>query len=229
MPLAYQLESIDSISDEQKKLYKKSGDSYVLDISGEPQAEDVSGLKAKLDELMNEKKNEAEKRRQAEEKARLEAEEAAKKKGDFEALAKSYQEKIAAMEQQVAERDKLTAEQAVQAEAQRIAGTLSEGANQNILSRFIGDRLRYEDGSVKVTDKDGNLTISTLDQLSEEFKNNQEFASLIIATRASGGGAFGSSSGGGAAGKNFNDMNETERVKLFREHPEEFKRLSATE
>lgn len=77
-----------ALSEEFKKLYEQSGEEYVLKVDGLPPQEDVAGLKASHQKLLDEKKAESEKRRLAEEQARKESETKAKEKGEYEQLAK---------------------------------------------------------------------------------------------------------------------------------------------
>mgnify|MGYP001092409499 CR=1 FL=1 len=77
--LKFQLDSLDGVDEAVRALYTEKDGKFVLGIEGLPQQEDVSGLKAKVDELLGEKKLAEKKAREAEEAARLEREEAARK------------------------------------------------------------------------------------------------------------------------------------------------------
>jgi hypothetical protein len=81
----------------------------------------------------------------------------------------------------------------------KIAADLAEGSNIDLLSTFIDTRLSFQDGALKVTDGSGNLTISSLDDLKAEFKNDARFASLLKGNQSSGGGATGGNNSGSAA------------------------------
>ncbi len=225
--MKYKLKTLDGLSDEQKALYKACDDGFVLNIEGMPEPEDTAGLKAKNEALLAEKKAEADKRKKAEKEAQDAADAKAREKGDHESLLKSAEATIAELRGDIKTRDETAATSARDRVAMELAAELSEGHNQKILSRFISDRLRYEDGAVKVTDENGNLTISTVDQLKEEFKNNDSYASLVIGSRASGGGA-GGNNGGGAATK-FSDLSEKERVDLYKRSPEEYQAAKSAE
>lgn len=228
--LKYKLDSLDGLGEEQKALYEEKGGAFVLKVEGIPQGEDVSGLKAKLDELLSEKKAASEKAKQEAEKARKAEEEKAKKEGDFEALSKSYEQKIADLEAKL-EADRKAAEQdKISRQATLIAADLAQGANQEILSTFIERRLRLEGGEIKVTDEQGNLTISTVDQLKEEFRTNPKFGALVVASNASGGGAGDAKpASGGAGGKKFSEMSEQERTALYDKDPDEYRKLRDAE
>ena len=91
--LKFQLDSLDGVDESVRSLYTEKDGKFVLGIEGLPQPEDVSGLKSKVEELLAEKKSEADKRKAAEEQARLEREEALRKSGNVEELEKSWSEK----------------------------------------------------------------------------------------------------------------------------------------
>ena len=59
--------------------------------------------------------------------------------------------------------------------------------------------MKYHDDGVKVTDSSGDLTVSTLDDLKAEFKNDARYSSLLKGNQSSGGGASGGSNSGCAA------------------------------
>lgn len=230
MKLKYKVESLDGLTDEQKALYEEKDGVFYLQVDGMPQGEDVTGLKAKVQELLDEKKAESEKARTAAEEARQAKEEKAKKEGDFQALSESYEQKIKDLEAQLQKRDQAYAQKEIQRQSMLIASELSEGANQEILSTFIEKRLRLEGDEIKVTDENGNLTISTVDQLKEEFRSNPKFGALVVASHASGGGAGDARpTSGGAGGKKFTEMTEQERTELYRKDKEEYRRLRDAE
>lgn len=217
MSLKYKLKTLDGLSEAEKALYAEKDGEFYLVIEGLPEPKDDTGMKKKLDELLAEKKAEQAAKLQAEEVARKEAEEKAKLKGDHEALANSYKERIAQLEQEKAQQAELAAKQSIESKAMEIAASLAEGSNQKILSRFISERLRVENGEIKVTDANGNLTISTIDDLSKEFRSNQDFASLITASKASGGGGAQGGAGSGGAVKR-SEMTNAQKADYIKEH-----------
>lgn len=205
--LDYQRENLDGLDDGVKNLYQEKEGKFVLKVSGIPQGEDVSGLKSKIDELLAEKKTEAQKRKEAEENSRRIAEEAARKGGDVEALENSWKEKLSKREQELlGERDALTGQiksLTVGRTATDIASDLAVPGSAKALLPHIERRLSMEirDGqpTVIVLDANGKPSASTLDELKAEFAKDAAFAPLIRASDATGGGASGSKSGGGAA------------------------------
>ena len=179
---------------------------------------ETTNIKAKMDELLGETKAAKEARRKAEADAADEASRIAKEKGDFEQLHKSSEERY---QTTLGELDQLR--QGIAAEkktntAMRLATELADGPNAELLSTFIETRLVFSDESVKVADSKGQLTVSSLDDLATEFKNDPKFASLLKGNQSSGGGANGGNNSGGAATvktrAEFEALNPTERAKF---------------
>ncbi|WP_046489993.1 hypothetical protein [Pseudomonas veronii] len=211
MPLKYQLDTLEGVDDTVRALYTEKDGKFVLGIEGLPQQEDVSGLKAKVDELLGEKKAAEKARKDAEEQARLEREEAARKSGNVEELEKSWSEKYNRREAELngmleQERGTLSTQirdLTVGRTATDIASALAVPGSAKALLPHIERRLSVEqrDGKpvVVVLDQQGKLSAATLDELKAEFANDTAFAPLIAGSKASGGGAAGAGGGGGAA------------------------------
>lgn len=221
--LKYQItsEEFAQLEKSQQGFYTQKDEGYQLVVEGLPQGEDVTGLKSQLDTLLTEKKAEQAKRKEAEELVKREAEEKAKREGDYKQLFESsqaataqWQEKFTALQQQIEQGS-------ISQTAIKAATDIADGANAEILAEFLTRRLKMVDGQVKVTDVAGNLTVSTIEQLKEEFKNDSRWSSLVRGSQSSGGGA--ANPRGGAA-KEFKDMNESERKALLQTNPAEFER-----
>lgn len=158
-----------------------------------------AAMKAKMDELLTEAKKAKTAKREIEEQSQIERERIAREKGDFEQLHKSSEERyqstvreLEAMRQNVANEKRNNA-------AMKVATELADGPNAELLSEFIARRLKYHDDGVKVTDSSGDLTVSTLEDLKAEFKNDARYSALLKGNQSSGGGAAGGSNSGGAA------------------------------
>ena len=158
-----------------------------------------AAMKSKMDELLTEAKKAKTAKREIEEQSQVERERIAREKGDFEQLHKSSEERyqatvkeLEAMRQNVANEKRNNA-------AMKVATELADGPNAELLSEFIARRLKYHDDGVKVTDSSGDLTVSTLDDLKAEFKNDARYSALLKGNQSSGGGAAGGSNSGGAA------------------------------
>jgi hypothetical protein len=226
MTLKFQLDTLEGVDESIQTMYVEKGGKYVLNIEGLPQPEDVSGLKSKVQELLDEKKAADKARKDAEEQARLDREEAARKSGNVEELERSWSEKYARREAELngmleSERGTLSTQirdLTVGRTATDIASSLAIPGSAEALLPHIERRLSVEqrDGKpvVVVLDKQGRLSAATLDELKEEFANNTAFAPLIAGSKASGGGASGAGNGGGAAKGNIGG-NKDERTKAI--------------
>lgn len=209
--IKFQIDTLDGVDEAVRALYTEKDGKFVLGIEGLPQQEDVTGLKAKVDELLGEKKLAEKKAREAEELARTEREEAARKSGNVEELEKSWSEKYNRREAELngmleQERGTLSTQirdLTVGRTATDIASALAIPGSAKALLPHIERRLSVEqrDGKpvVVVLDQQGKLSAATLDELKAEFANDTAFAPLIAGSKASGGGAAGAGGGGGAA------------------------------
>jgi hypothetical protein len=208
--LKFQIDSLDGIDDAVKGLYEKKGDKYQLKVDGIPQGEDVAGLKAKVDELLAEKKDAQRKTKEAEDAAKAAAEEAARKNGDVSALEKSWQEKLAKREGELqAQIESLNGnvnKMLIDNVAVTMANEIALQGSADLLMPHIKSRLAAEqrDGQfvTVIRDKDGKPSAASLDDLKNEFANNPAFAPVIVGSKAAGGGASGGKQGGGAANQN---------------------------
>ena len=181
---------------------------------------EIERLRKHNETLLSEKKSETEKRKAEQAEKDKQAEELARKKGDFETLEKQYQDKIAGLERQLQDNIAERNADLIKAQSAKMASQLSSNPhNQEILQMLIEKRLTADNGTVKVTDINGNATISTLDDLVKEFKDGGKFDSLIDGTKASGTGSTGQNS------KSANEYTEAERVALATSNPTLFNQL----
>ena len=170
-----------------------------LQATNQELADQFDAIKNKNDELLTETKSAKEAKRKAEADAIAEKDRMAKESGDFESLYKSSSEKLQMTETTLSQlQGRIETEQKGNA-AMKIAADLAEGSNIDLLSTFINTRLSFQEGNLKVTDGSGNLTISSLDDLKAEFKNDPKFATLLKGNQSSGGGATGGNNSGSAA------------------------------
>jgi len=223
MALELELETLENVDESVRTLYKNENGKYVLDVNLNDKyipAESVAGLKTNHDKLLAEKKAAQRKAEESLEETRLAQEAAAKKNGDLESLTKSWQEKEAAYQTKLNQLEKKEAERIRDLAARDLASQLADGSNAKLLSRFISDRLKVEAGELKVLDKSGNLTISTLADLKKEFESDPDFESLRVGSLATGSGA--TRSGGGTVAnktitqKQFDSMTHFERSQFFK-------------
>ncbi|AYN94423.1 hypothetical protein EAW52_10855 [Pseudomonas sp. LTJR-52] len=237
MSLKYQLDSLEGLDDSVRALYTERDGKFFLSIEGIPESSETEGLKRKLNEILNERKEEKRRREEAERLAEQERaaaeEEKARKSGDIEALQKSWEEKhtrvLTEKEQTLATLQAQIQALTVGSEANRLASELAVQGSSRALLPHIKSRLSMEirDGKpvTVVLDHDGRPSALTLEELKNEFINDPAFAPLIVGSKATGGGAGGSRSGGAA--KSFNQLTGMERVELRRTNPAEYERLKA--
>ena len=188
-------ESFDTLDDSVKGLYSQGEDGYTLNVDGVPK-EDVSGLKRKIDELLTEKKTVQQKAIEAEESARLETAEKLRKANDFEQLYNSSESERQKAAEELATLKANLQQQQVEGQASKVAASLTKDtARANLLSQQISSRLSLVDGEVRVLDTNGNLTVSSVEELTQSIK--AEYPFLVDGSQAAGGGATGGSSGAG--------------------------------
>ena len=212
-------EAFEALDSGFKELYEQKGDIYQLKVEGIPQGEDVTGLKAKVAELMSETKAEREKR-QALEKAQQEAEEQRQKeKGEFKAL---YEKTLSELEKERGEAAKF--KQAIQqkemeALARSIAANLTTDEKRaKILTREAMPFIKFGENGAYI--EKGGIAIEK-EKLVNQLR--EEYPFLVDASTGRGGGASGGNVGGGAEGQNPFKRGEgfslTEQAKIFEQDP----------
>jgi hypothetical protein len=190
-----------------------------------PQAPDVSALQAELEKLrtqneslISEKKQALREAKDAEMRAKAEAESKAKAAGDYESLYKSAEQAKAEYEAKLAEIQQQTASERIRSESLKLATSMADGTNAELLQEFIAKRLKYTDEGVKVVDASGNLTVSSIDDLKNEFLKSGKYDALLRGSQATGGGARGSQSLSGGAAKVGNLAgNKQERIAALKQ------------
>ncbi len=169
---------------------------------------EIGAMRVHQAELLAETKRAKAAQRDAEEAARNVTAANAKSSGDFEELHASSEAERKQLLTQMAELKDGIAREKTAAAALRISQDLADGHNVGLLSQFVSQRLQYTDDGLKTTNVNGELTASTVDDLKNEFKNNEKYASLLRGNQASGGGAPGGKNSGGSAGPN--EMDRTD-------------------
>lgn len=181
----------------------------------------IGGLKAKNDELLAEKKRVQKERDEASERARLEAEEKAKASNDYKQLFEAQKNEA---EQLKAKMEELNANikrgQIKTTAAKLAAGLTKDTARASLLEQQITSRLTLTDDGIKVLDDSGQLTVSTLDDLTATIKTAYPF--LVDGSQANGSGAT-RSQGGAEGGRkqvsraDFDNMAQSDRAKFVKD------------
>ncbi len=199
MALQFKLTNLDGLDDAVKSLYTEKDGSFTLGVDGLPEVEDVSGLKTALSTERENRKALEKRLKDTDTDQQEAARKLAQEKGDFEQLYKSSQTKLETITGELDGLRGTVSKEKVTTEALRIAGKLADGHNIGLLSEFIERRMRHTDDGLKVLDRSGQLTVSSLDDLEKEFSTDPQFGSLLKGNQSSGGGATGGGHGGGAA------------------------------
>lgn len=187
-------EQYENLPEALKALYVADGDGYSPTFkTAEQVEEEVSGLKANNQKLVDEKRAEAEKRTAAEKAEREARDAAARKNGDIEALDASWQQKFAEYDNQNKGKLESYHKQITALTLGSAAKDLSSklfGKSASIMQRHIEDRLSLEegeDGALKVRVlKDGKPSALTLEDLDKEFRANADFAPFLAGTPSGG-------------------------------------------
>lgn len=150
--------------------------------------EQTSGLKAKNDELLAEKKRVQQEREEAKQQAALEAEKNARNENDYKQLFESQKEESNALRAKIEEMNSNIVKQKINSEAFKVASNLTKDAKKaQLLQEKISQRLTLVDDELRVTDASGQLTVSNLGELAEAVKS--EYSFLVDGSQANGGGA----------------------------------------
>lgn len=187
--------------------------------------EENARMKAKLDELLSETKRAKDARRKAEEDSAKAAEEKAKRENDYEQLYKSAQERIESLERERQADLEARKKDRLQAEAMKLASTLTKDtAKAELLAEKISQRLTVGTEGLQVLDSDGNLTVSSVDELVGSFKNQYAF---LVDAGSTGGGATGANGGAVKSSKKFNEYSGQELSQLRQTDPNTYSRLKS--
>lgn len=150
--------------------------------------EQTSGLKAKNDELLAEKKRVQQEREEAKQQAALEAEKNAQNENDYKQLFESQKEESNSLRAKIEEMNSNIVRQKINSEAFKVASSLTKDAKKaQLLQEKISQRLTLVDDELRVTDASGQLTVSNLGELAEAVKS--EYSFLVDGSQANGGGA----------------------------------------
>lgn len=149
--------------------------------------QEVSGLKSKNDQLLAEKKAKQREAEEAQRMAQQQAEEKAKAENDYKQLFEAQKSEADILRDQMAKMQQDAIQARINAESGRIAGGLTKDtAKAALLQQQISQRLSIVDDEIRVTDN-GQLTVSTLDDLTSSIKERYPF--LVDGSQAAGGGA----------------------------------------
>jgi len=175
-----------------KSEYIEDGDGFRLDITGD---EDTGALKRAKDREAQLRRDAEAKLRDAQEQLDALGSDDARKKGDITTLEKAWQKKLDdASAESTGKIAKLTAHttktlldgtaHTIAAKISTVPGLMAKAIRERLTVDFEGD-----EPTLRILDATGKPSALTLEQLSQEFVANKEFSSIIVGSKASGGGA----------------------------------------
>jgi chromosome segregation ATPase len=162
--------------------------------------EETTGLKSKVDELLAEKKKVQSEREAAREQAKREAEEKAIAENNYKELFESQKDESNTLRQTIEKMNADMQRQKINEQAVKLAAQLTKDTGRaQLLQKEFSQRLSLVDGELRVTDPNGQLTVSSLDELVNSVKTDYPF--LVDGIQASGGGATKAQGGAEARSK----------------------------
>lgn len=208
----------ESVTPEQFKTLQNQLDNYKNQFESLTQERDK--FKTKHEEAEKHRKQREFEKRQLEE-------DAARKGGDIEALENSWNEKYSSFKdsasKEIEHLNSIINSVTVGAEAKQLASELAIDGASGVLLPHIQQRLAMDlvDGSpvIKVKDKDGRLSASSIDDLKKEFISNESFATILKGSSANGSGNIKKAQGGSntMSRTNFDNLNHVEKSRFIKE------------
>jgi chromosome segregation ATPase len=183
--------------------------------------ETVKGIQAKNAELLAEKQQWKRERDDAEKLAQERAEEKAKAENNYKQLFESQKQESDNLKSKLTEFQENIKRQKVQSEASKLASSLTKDVSKaKILEQQFSQRLQIVDGELRIVDDRGQLTVQTLNDLTQSVKESYPF--LIDGSQATGGSATRSQSRADVSMKeitrsDFDALNQYDRAKYLRE------------
>lgn len=149
---------------------------------------EIAGLKAKNDELLAEKQQRQREIEEANNRAKKEAEEKARADNDYKQLFEAQKNEAETLRQTIEKMNYEVNQQKVSREASKLASALTKDTGRaKLLEQQISQRLTLVDNEIRVTDESGQLTVSSLEELTNSIRTNYPF--LVDGSQAQGGGA----------------------------------------
>ena len=132
--------------------------------------------------------------------AKLEAEEKARAENNYKELFESQKEESNTLRQTIEKMNADMQRQKINEQAVKLAASLTKDTGRaQLLQKEFSQRLALVDGELRVTDPNGQLTVSSLEDLVSSVKTDYPF--LVDGIQASGGGATKAQGGAEARGK----------------------------
>lgn len=187
--MKYRIKSLDEVAENLRSLYVADGDEFVLKLDDDP----AEGMRSARDHEKTARKEAERKLRELEAKKAEEDNDNNKKKGDVDAIEKSWQKKYEQREQellgQVSSLKSHVQTTAVDGFASSIASDLF--TSPNLAMPHIKSRLGVEevDGKfvTRILDAEGKPTALTADEFKKELSESPDFKAILKVSKANGG------------------------------------------
>ena len=206
MKLKFKLKTLEGLDENIKQFYTEVDGEFILSVEGmnddkgdkgDAKAKEIEAILKKNNELLDELKANKRAKQELELKQKQDQEDKHKADGNFEALLKSAEEKIAEKEAAIKSMVDKNNQSLINNTVMTMAAKLCDGSNVSLIKPHIKGRLRIDEkGEVQILNTSGEPTVLTQDDLIGEFQQNKDYAPIIRGTKSSGGGASGGPSGG---------------------------------
>lgn len=219
----------DALSDEFKAEYKKAGKDFVLDVDDDDGDGDTGELRRANDRLKQEAKDAKKEAAEAKRKlAEIDGDDA-RKSGDITKIEASWQKKVddekAASVEALSKLQTAIKKERIETTALNIAKEISK--SPKALARVLADRITVDfegdEPTTVILDKNGKPSRMSVDDLKKEVSADPDFKDIIVASKASGGGAPQSGNPGkpGEAGNSQTKTTSDPPVQLHKLSPQE--------
>lgn len=205
MGLKYAVDDLNDLDESLHSLYEQDGDRFILRVEGIPEPEDTSGLKSKVQQLMDEAKDAKRRAKELEAQKQKQEMETAQEKGEFKNLWEQAQTKLAEKDKELQEFTNRIQQKDINMAARQIGSQLAktDAKRAEVLAdyasryaRHDGERVQFVVGGIEV---DSTALMNHL---------TKEFPFLVDGSSATGGGASSSSSSGAAKSLNRADFDK---------------------
>ena len=205
MGLQYAVDDLTDLDEAVQSLYEQEGDRYILRVEGIPEPEDTSGLKTKVQQLMDEAKDAKRRAKELESQKQQQEMDTAQEKGEFKNLWEQAQTKLAEKDAELQEFTTKIQQKDINIAARGIGSQLakSDAKRAEVLADYASKYARHDGEKVQFLVGGMEVDPSALmDHLSKEYPF------LVDGSSATGGGATSSASSGATKSLNRADFDK---------------------
>ena len=200
MGLQYAVDDLADLDEAVQSLYEQEGDRYILRVEGIPEPEDTSGLKTKVQQLMDEAKDAKRRAKELESQKQQQEVNTAQEKGEFKNLWEQAQAKLAEKDAELQEFTTKIQQKDINIAARGIGSQLakSDAKRAEVLADYAGKYARHN--GEKVQFLVGGMEVDS--------SASKEYPFLVDGSSATGGGATSSASSGATKSLNRADFDK---------------------